>query len=122
MIANGKQRREFLKYQGVLKNKRKQSFKNWLTEVRSNIEAGKEMHNEHLEKTDKSIEDQLQSKEEAQIKFWKELKYNDSEISKLRKANSLLAIKDKETLREDRKEARRIFKEVKQTRNNRING
>lgn len=43
-IPNRRQRRQMLKYQGILKAKSKASLKEWAEYVRENIKAGKEIH------------------------------------------------------------------------------
>lgn len=122
MIANGKQRRAFLKFQGVLKNKRKQSFKKWAAEVASNIEAGREMHQTNVDETQKNIELQLEEIEKNLVESWERMGYDKEEINLLIEANALLLVKDKETLREDRKEARRLMKNARARKNKRLNG
>lgn len=113
VTANSKQRRRFLKLSGMLRKKGKQPFKQWREEVRSNIAAGKEMHQAHLDSTDKALQEIAEAREERQIKNWRELGYSDSNIEKLREADALLTVRDKETWKRDKKRAREIMREVK---------
>ena len=46
------------------------------------------------------------------IEMWKSMGYNENEIEKLVRANTLLSVKNKSTLRTDKKLGRKLLKEV----------
>ena len=114
---NRRQRRHMLKQQGVL---RYLSNMNFLGEVRSkfraqNIENGRKLHQQNLDAMDRvnhaALEDKLKSMKEA----WGSMGYNKSEIDKLEEAWSLSVIKDKESIKEDKKAIKKLQREVKES-------
>lgn len=58
------------------------------------------------------ISEQLRGIESKLIETWKSMGYNESEIEKLVRANALLSVKNKSTLRTDKKLGRKLLKEV----------
>jgi hypothetical protein len=58
------------------------------------------------------ISEQLRGIESKLIETWKSMGYNESEIEKLVRANTLLSVKNKSTLRTDKKLGRKLLKEV----------
>lgn len=118
---NRRQRRLAMKYQGILKAKSKLPFQKWMEVTRENLERGKELHAANTDAMEKRIAEQLESIEERKIVAWKETGYNDKEIEMLREANAILAIKDKKTWHTDKKVARKLMKEARESLNKRIN-
>ena len=114
---NRRQRRHMLKQQGVL---RYLSNMNFLGEVRSkfraqNIENGRKLHQQNLDAMDRvnhaALEDKLKSMKEA----WGSMGYNKSEIDKLEEAWSLSVVKDKESIKEDKKAIKKLQREVQES-------
>lgn len=62
--------------------------------------------------TQESIENQLQIIWNKQVETLTELGYNDAELKMLEEAYALRSVKTRETLRADKKEARRLEKEA----------
>lgn len=58
------------------------------------------------------ISEQLRGIESKLVETWKSMGYNESEIEKLVRANALLGVKNKSTLRSDKKLGRKLLKEV----------
>ena len=58
------------------------------------------------------ISEQLRGIESKLIETWKSMGYNETEIEKLVRANALLSVKNKSTLRTDKKLGRKLLKEV----------
>jgi len=118
---NRRQRRLAMKYQGMLKAKSKLPFQKWMEVTRENLERGKELHAANTDAVEKRIAEQLESIEERKIVAWKETGYNDKEIEMLREANAILAIRDKKTWHTDKKVARKLMKEARESLNKRLN-
>ena len=118
---NRRQRRLAMKYQGMLKAKSKLPFQKWMEVTRENLERGKELHAANTDAVEKRIAEQLESIEERKIVAWKETGYNDKEIEMLREANAILSVKDKETWHTDKKVARKLMKEARESLNKRLN-
>jgi hypothetical protein len=89
--------------------------------TRENIERGKELHAANTDAVEQRIASQLESMEESQIIAWKEVGYNDKEIEMLREANAMLTVKDKESWHTDKKVARKLMKEARESLNKRLN-
>ena len=118
---NRRQRRLAMKYQGLLKAKSKLPFHKWMEITKENIERGKELHAANTDAVEKRIAEQLESIEERKIEAWKETGYNDKEIEMLREANAILSVRDKETWQTDKKIARKLMKEARESLNKRLN-
>ena len=58
------------------------------------------------------ISEQLRGIESKLIETWKSMGYNESEIEKLVRANTLMSVKNKSTFRNDKKLGRKLLKEV----------
>jgi len=121
-IPNRRQRRAAMKYQGMLKAKSKLPFKEWMKMTSESIKAGKDIHAANTDAVDKAIAQQLEDIESAKISQWKEEGYNDKEIEKLREATATMMVKDKENWHRDKKVARKLFKEVRESYYKRKNG
>lgn len=63
--------------------------------------------------TQESIENQLQIIWNKQLETLTEMGYNDAELKMLEEAYALRSVKNKETRREDKKEARRLEREAR---------
>lgn len=118
---NRRQRRLAEKYQGLLKAKSKLPFHKWMEVTRENINRGKELHAANTDAVEKRIAEQLESIEERKIEAWKDTGYNDKEIEMLREANAILSVRDKETWHADKKVARKLMKEARESLNKRLN-
>lgn len=92
--------------------------KAWYTKI---SEDGKAAHEANVNRVNDSISDQLQTKLNSLKETWKEIGYNDSEIKLLEEAWSLVTIKDKNTYRIDRKEAKKLRKEAQESLKSRLN-
>jgi len=106
-----------LKQQGVL---RYLSNMNFLGEVRSkfraqNIENGRKLHQQNLDAMDRVNHAALEDKLKSMKATWKSIGYNKSEIDKLEEAWSLSVIKDKESIKEDKKAIKKLQREVKES-------
>ncbi len=118
---NRRQRRLAMKYQGLFKAKSKLPFHKWMEVTKENLQRGKELHTANTDIIEKGIAERLESIEERQIIAWREVGYNEDEIKMLREANQILIIKDKETLKTDKKEARQLMKQARESLNKRLN-
>jgi hypothetical protein len=117
-----KQRRAQMRSAGMLKVKNMYSplsgqRQAWYKKTR---EDGQQAHEAHLKRVNDQIEEQLQTKLNNLKETWKSSGYNDQEIKMLEDAFMLTSIKYKDTLRSDRKEARRLMKEARESFQNRI--
>lgn len=120
-IPNRRQRRAAMKYQGLLKAKSKLSFKQWLESTAETRKRGNEIHAINTDAVERKIAEQLESIEIKQIEAWREIGYDDKEIEMLREANAILSVKDKETWHKDKKEARQLMKDARESLNKRLN-
>lgn len=118
---NRRQRRLAMKYQGILKAKSKLPFQQWLEITRENFERGKELHAANTDAMEKRISEKLESIEGIKIAAWKDEGYNDKEIEMLREANAILAVKDKYTWHSDKKVARKLMNDARESLNKRLN-
>ena len=118
---NRRQRRLAMKYQGILKAKSKLPFHKWMEITKENIERGKELHAANTDAVEKSIAERLESIEERQIVAWREVGYNENEIKLLREANAILMVRDKDTWQSDKKDARKMMREARESLNKRLN-
>ena len=118
---NRRQRRLAMKYQGILKAKSKLPFHKWMEITKENIERGKELHAANTDAVEKSIAERLESIEERQIVAWQEVGYNENEIKLLREANAILMVRDKDTWQSDKKDARKMMREARESLNKRLN-
>ena len=118
---NRRQRRLAMKYQGLLKAKSKLPFHKWMEITKENIERGKELHAANTDAVEKSIAERLESIEERQIVAWREVGYNENEIKLLREANAILMVRDKDTWQSDKKDARKMMRDARESLNKRLN-
>lgn len=107
-----KDRRSIMKFQGLFKKKNKKTFKEWLSFTQDNIKNGVELFNTNRDAVEKSVNEQLEKKELAMIKFWQDSGYSESEIEKLRESYAMSTVKFDATQREDSKAARTLNKQA----------
>jgi len=84
-------------------------------------EEGRDFHERHMKMVNDQIEEQLGAKLNSLKETWAEFGYNKAEIDLLEEAFTITAIKDKETYREDIKQARKIYKKVQKSLEERNN-
>lgn len=82
---------------------------------------GKAAHEAHVNRVQDDLENQLQTKLNSAKEVWSSLGYNETEVAQLEEAWLLDAVKNKETYRADKKEARRLRKEAQESRKARMN-
>ena len=121
-IPNRRERRAAMKYQGMLKAKSKLPFKEWMKMTSETIKAGKEIHAANVDAIDKRLTQQLEDMDAKNVEKWTEEGYTKKEIEKLREASAILAVRYKETWQEDKKVARKLMKEVRESYYKRKNG
>ncbi len=120
-IPNRKQRRNVMKYQGILGVIGKLSLEK-RSEIReSNRIKGKEIHATNVDAYDQYRSEQFEIIEGKKIIAWKAMGYNDKEIEMLREANAILIVKDKKMWHADKKEARLLMKKARESLNKRLN-
>jgi hypothetical protein len=115
-------RRKMLKMNGFFKSKSQLGFNDWLKITSDTLTRGREYEKNNSDLRDKSIADSLEKAELRLIENWKLIGYDQKEIDKLREANALLVIKDTSTWKEDKKLARGLLKEAKESLIQRMNG
>jgi len=112
-IPSRSQRRMAMKHQGLLKQKRNLSLLDW-TKLCKEIRAkGNEIQEANAERCENIAFAKLEEIEASKMLAWKTEGYNDKEIEKLREAYSIMAVKNKDTWKTDKKIARNIIKEAR---------
>ena len=79
-LFNRKQRREYQRRTGQLKNKSNLSFSDWLTMIKNNIKEGKKRHIENEDMWRNEMYEQLSQKESDIIKHLTERNFTKEEI------------------------------------------
>ena len=115
-------RRKMLKMNGYFKSKSQLGFNDWLKITSDTLTRGREYEKTNSDIRDKSIADSLEKAELKLIENWKVFGYDQNEIDKLREANALLVVKDLSTWKEDKKLARGLMREAKESLILRMNG
>jgi hypothetical protein len=115
---NRRARRNMYKQAGMLKAKEQighfsPAKKEWYDKMR---EEGEKIHEMNTRNAQDQIENQLQIILDRQKETWTELGYNEAEIALLEESWTLMAVKDKETYREDKKKSRELSKQANQLR------
>ena len=118
-----RQRRAQLSAMGYLK------IKNMLSplsaegiQLRESLRAStKEAKEAHEKRIMDQLEEQLAQKAESLKETWKQIGYNDAEIEMLSEAFFIMAVKNKQTIREDKKAARKLMKDAKELLIGRLN-
>lgn len=118
-----RQRRQDFSNAGFLKIKNQfgrfsPQGKAWYDKMQADGNAAFEAN---VNRVNDAIESQLQEKLNEIKETWKESGYNSEEISKLEEAWTIQTIKDKDTLKEDKKKIKSLRKEVKESFNARRN-
>jgi hypothetical protein len=114
------QKRKMYKQFGLLKKKNRYTEEGRELYERLRQE-GKDAHELNTKRANDSISDQLQAKLDLVKETWKkDFGYNDEEIKLLEEAWALTTIKDKETYRADKKEAKRLTKEANELKMRRL--
>lgn len=116
-------RRSQLRAMGYLKIKNMYSpltgpGKAWYDRTRTD---GNNAHEANVNRTQDSIESQLQEKLNSLKETWKGIGYNDAEIKMLEEAWLNVTVKNKATYREDKKAAHKLYKEARKSLNDRLN-
>lgn len=88
---------------------------------RKTQEDGKALHEAHMKRVNEALEDFLQTKANSLKETWKRIGYNEAECSMLEEAFFISNVKNKESLREDKKTARKLMKEASISLKSRIN-
>ena len=86
--------------------------------LRSSTKAAKEAHEKRIMD---ELEEQLAQKVESLKEVWKQIGYDDAEIEMLSEAFFISSVKNKQTLREDKKAARKLMKQAKDSLIERLN-
>lgn len=120
-LMSRRQRRAMLKSNGIL---RQISGLNFLGETKTairnqNLEQGRKLQSAHLDNIESQQSQELETKLNSLKELWADQGYNQEEISKLEQAWSLGVVKSSENLTEERKEIKRLLKEVKQSKSSR---
>ena len=115
-------RRKMLKMNGYFKSKSQLGFNDWLKITSDTLTRGREYEKTNSDIRDKSIADSLEKAELKLIENSKLFGYDQKEIDKLREANALLVVKDLSTWKEDKKLARGLMREAKESLIQRMNG
>jgi hypothetical protein len=115
---NRRERRNMYKNAGMLKAKEQLGTsspekKEWYKKMR---EEGERIHEMNTRNAQDQIENQLQIILDRQKETWTELGYNEAEIALLEESWTLMAVKDKETYREDKKKSKELSKQANQLR------
>lgn len=122
-MPNRRMRRNVQKFQSILNAKKHAHFNEWLEFVKSNQEAGIELHKANMDNRDSYVSERYDQIMESVIKSWKSFGYSDAEIQMLREAYSLINNGYSSTWNIDKKHARSLMKSASQSRNTRlING
>lgn len=90
----------------------------WYDKMR---EDGMAAHESNVKRNLDNAENQLQTKLNSAKETWAAIGYNEAEIAMLGEAWIQTAVKHKETYREDKKLARKLMKEARESLNSRLN-
>lgn len=115
---NRRSRRQMYKNAGMLKAKEQIGHfspqkQEWYKKMK---EEGEKIHEMNTRDAQDQIENQLQIILDRQKETWTELGYNEAEIALLEESWTLMAVKNKETYREDKKKSRELSKQANQLR------
>jgi len=115
---NRRQRRAIYKQAGYLKVKNMFGFgspqaRAWYDKC---AKDGEMIHEQNTKNAMDQMENQLQIILDRQKELWAELGYNAEEILLLEESWSLMAVKNKETYREDKKKSRELSAKASQLR------
>ena len=115
-IPNRRERRYRLKQQGILKYLSKLSFFNpvALNYRAENLKVGTRIQEIRREQIEKQWEESFTAKLNNMKETWYGIGYNAEEISMLEEASAIHFAKNKETYREDKKQAKELIKKANQ--------
>ncbi len=118
-----RQRRAQLSAMGYLKIKNELSIlspegKELRDNLRASTKVAKEAHEKRIME---QLEEQLAQKVESLKETWNQIGYNDAEIEMLSEAFFISSVKNKQTLREDKKTAKKLMKDAKDSLIGRLN-
>lgn len=114
MSGNRRNKRGTYRQAGFLKVKNTFAFggeirNSWYAKT---IGDGREAHNQMVQRTQESIENQIQTILNSVKETWTKVGFNEAEIKMLEEAYSLTEIKQRDTLTSDRKLAKKLLKEA----------
>ena len=112
-IPNRRQRRMAMKHQGLLTQKGNLSLSDWFKLCKEIRAKGNEIQEANTERCENIAFAKLEEIEASKMLAWRTEGYNDKEIEKLREAYSIMAVKNKDTWKTDKKIARNIIKEAR---------
>lgn len=113
-MANRKERRWALKQRGFLKIKNMYNrfhpvAVQWYA---TRMQEGRQIHNNNTEAIEKAQYEFLLGREQKQRELYTEMGYNEAELEMVLESWRLLAVKNKDTRREDKREATRLAREA----------
>lgn len=113
-MANRRERRWALKQRGFLKiknmyNRFSPIALQWYA---TRQQEGRQIHNANTEAVEKAQYESLLTREQKQRELYTELGYNDAELEMVLEAWRLTTVKNTDSRREDKKEARRLSREA----------
>ena len=117
-IPNRKQRREVMKYQGVLGLIGKLSYSKRAEIRQGQLQKGKEIHAANVDAADREMYTRLEAKEVKMMQTWREIGYNEAEIETLREAWHIDAVGG--ASREDKKHRQSLLKGASESRLSRV--
>lgn len=114
LSGNRRNKRSMYRQAGFLKIKNTFAFggeirNSWYAKT---IGEGREFHSQLVQRTQESIENQIQTILNSAKESWSKIGFNESEIKMLEEAYALTAIKHRETLTSDRKLAKKLLKQA----------
>ena len=121
MLLNRRQRRHMLRERGIMKIISKLGFFH-PTRVQlreQNMENGRKLHQQHVDANEARRATQLEAALETAKSVWKDSGYNQEEMLLLEEAWAIGAVKNKETYREDKKNAKLLRKQALELRDKR---
>lgn len=114
LSGNRRNKRGMYRQAGFLKIKNTFAFggeirNSWYAKT---IGEGREFHNQLVQRTQESIENQIQTILNSAKETWTKVGFNEAEIKMLEEAYSLTEVKQRETLTSDRKLAKKLLKQA----------
>ena len=115
---NRRERRAMYKQAGFLKAKNMFGYGSpetnaWYEKTK---EDGKKIHEQNENAARDAAEHALQIRLDRQKELWSELGYNEAEIALLEESWILVAVKNKDSYREDKKKSKELSKQASQLR------
>lgn len=110
-MPSRRQRRDVMRYQGILGIINKLSHSKRAEIRQSNLARGRELHAANTDAADKAKYQMLEEKQISMVETWKGIGYSDEEIEMLKEAWSIAAVGG--ATREDKKERRELLRKAK---------